>query len=137
MNDACSAEVIVARKYDAPFGPTMQGIVLKRGANQQTTWSEMMPVHGHDYFRWWCHSTDGNWIDPGTWRLDGGSIGASCTGDWDEGGMQNCSPAGSVDLSSSAQQGWTPERSRCSSPNTRAIRAILGQNRKLQFECLE
>ena len=32
---------------------------LKRGAEPYTEWSGRMPVNGHTYIRWWCHSTTG------------------------------------------------------------------------------
>lgn len=138
MTDGCSGDVVISRTYSNSFNPqSIDGLYLKRDASGNTQWSGQMPVSGHTYIRWWCHSTTGNWADPGTWRLNGGYIGTDCKGDWDQGSVNSCKPTGSIDLGSSAVEGWTPERSRCSSNRTQFISARLGRDRLLQIQCIE
>jgi hypothetical protein len=134
MTDRCSKEVAVVPSYNASPG-TPGTVFLARNASGNTLWTPPFRVglDGSGHIRWWCHSTTGNIFDPGTWRLTGGSVAENCTegasGEWD------CSPTGSVSLGSSAQNGWTPERSRCDN-HSKLIRARLGPNRLLQIECL-
>lgn len=145
MVDRCSADVIISRVYrdedePASFDPRqINGMYLKRGAEPYTEWSGRMPVNGHTYIRWWCHSTTGNWADIGTWRIRSGEIGIGCTGDWDQGQVEECHQTASIDIAvdASSRQGWTPERSRCTSDRTRAISARLGPDRLLEIRCLE
>lgn len=142
MIDRCSSDVIISLHYssDDVFDPNqVDGLMLIRapGGNAYTEWSDQMPVHGHTWIRWFCHSTTGNIFDVGTWRIHGATIGTKCTGDWDQGQVDECQPVGSIDLGSSAVGGWTPERSRCDSENTKAISARLGPDRLLEMRCLE
>jgi Ricin-type beta-trefoil lectin domain len=143
MTDRCSGDVVLSRVYSeqdevSPFNPRgTDGIFLTRAGAGFTGWSGPMPVDGHTWIRWWCHSTTGNWADPGTWRLRGGEIGIGCTGDWEFGEVESCHPTGSIDLAPSDPQGWTPERSRCESQRTRAVSARLGPNRLLEIRCLQ
>lgn len=138
MTDRCSSDVIISAQYSDQFNPTqVNGILLKRGASPYTDWSGRLPVNGHTWIRWWCHSTTGNWADPGTWRISSGQVGIGCTGDWDQGQVESCHPTASISLGSSAKDGWTPERSRCASESTQAISARLGPGRLLEIRCLE
>lgn len=141
MTDRCSGDVFISQYYDDELNLNeLNGIILRRtpGEAYYTDWSSKVPVNGHTWIRWWCHSTTGNWADPGTWRITGGIVALDCIGDWDQGSVESCRPGGSIDdLGSSARQGWTPERSRCDSDNTQAISARLGRNRLLEIRCLE
>ena len=142
--DRCSADVAISRVYDEAFGPYLHGLYLSRDATGYTPWSALMPVSGSSYIRWWCNSTSGNWLDPGTWRISLGLGGIFCaaTGDdgegWDDWNVEGaCVPLVEIHTGSSDVDGWTPERSRCSSPTTRAIQARLGPDRLLEMRCLE
>lgn len=134
MTERCSAEVAIVPNYDAkPDSPGT--VVLQRDSNGNAPWS--MPIkiqlgpNGH--VRWWCHSTKGNFFDPGTWRIEQGQVTVKCTDDGK--GSYPCSSTPSVKLATSAFNGWTPERSRCSDRST-LVRARLGPDRLLQIECL-
>lgn len=155
MQDRCSAEVAIVPSYNAQ--PTAPGtILLTRDSGGQTPWSKPFRVQtggggltGSGFIRWWCHSTTGNILDPGTWRpeIDFAKAGVCIsngigiifedpTGDKNRGEelVKNC--VGAVKkIGSSAKQGWTPERSRCDNRST-LIRARLGPNRLLEIECL-
>jgi hypothetical protein len=140
MEDACSADVVFQRNYSDTFTP--DGIALKRNASGDSGWSPLMPVNGHVYVRWWCHSTDGNIFDPGAWRVNLNQVGINCS-NWADGSVASCLPIFSVNV---PNQDWTAERSRCSSDRTRAVRARLTHdpvwpdsrvNRRLFTECLE
>jgi hypothetical protein len=123
MTDRCSADTYVSQDYNDQFPPA-RGVLLMRGPDGWTPWSEAVPVAGHTYIRWWCHSTSGNFLDPGTYRLIGG--GVVCNDD-------GCRP--DPYFGTSAVSGWTPERSRCDSNGTRYIKARLGPDRLLQMQC--
>jgi hypothetical protein len=129
MTDRCSSDVWIAQDYNA--GPLEgSGILLIRQGNTYA-YSDWMPVNGHSWIRWWCHSTTGNWADPGTWRIDGLSTKIQCNSDGD------CSVVGgSISISFSSRGGWTAERSRCDSSSTRYIRARLGPDRLLRMQCI-
>ena len=139
MTDRCSAEVAFVPTYDAR--PKAHGtVILKRDKNDTTPWSRPFTVKTGDdgHVRWWCHSTIGNALDAGTWRIKvSGKEITACL----EEVFSNDPPSGNPDckkaikISSSAFEGWTPERSRCSNHSTR-IRARLGPDRLLQTECL-
>jgi hypothetical protein len=137
MIDRCSAETIISKAYQTPSPFEATGVFLKRQQNGWTDWSPPIPVNGRTYIRWWCHSTTGNWADPGTWRIKGGTVGIGCKSDWDRGELRDCRPTASIDIRTHDVQGWTEERSRCASRNTRAISARLGPNRLLEIRCLE
>jgi len=133
MKDHCSNDVLIAKDYKAPYSDNLEGIRLQRSTTGYTEWSKLMPVTGHVHIRWWCHSTKGNMFDPGTWRPNAQLL-KDCPGStWDPAVVQ-CRMRR---MPTSAVQGWTPERSRCSSSRTRAIQARLGPDRKLEIRCLE
>jgi hypothetical protein len=139
MTDRCSAEVAFVPTYDAR--PNAHGtVILKRDKNGTTPWSRHFTVKTGDdgHIRWWCHSTIGNALDAGTWRIKvSGKEITACL----EEIFSNDPPSGNPDckkaikLGSSAFEGWTPERSRCSNHSTQ-IRARLGPDRLLETECL-
>ena len=140
MTDRCSAEVAFVPAYDAR--PNAHGtVILKRSSNGSTPWSHPFTVKlGDDgHIRWWCHSTIGNALDAGTWRISvkGKEISACLEEvfdmDNDKKGNPDCKKM--IKLGSSAFEGWTPERSRCGNHSTR-IRARLGPDRLLETECL-
>jgi hypothetical protein len=111
MTDRCSNDVYISQYYNDQFPPS-SGIFLKRNGDAYTDWSDWMPVAGRTYIRWWCHSTTGNWADPGTWRIDGGSVVVGCSG-------SDCTiVGGGVNIYTFDVNGWTAERSRCDSSNT-------------------
>jgi hypothetical protein len=141
MTDRCSKEVAITPTYGAkPDAPNT--VILTRGSNGASDWTQPFRVSlgGSGHIRWWCHSTTGNFFDPGTWRLGDTAKVVSCAEGVVavvEGGsassLASCKDA--VKLGASAFNGWTPERSRCDNRST-LIRARLGKNRLLQIECL-
>jgi hypothetical protein len=150
MTDRCSGEVAFTTTFDGK--PTDKGtIILKRkdGASPLTTINVQPSGGGH--IRWWCHSTIGNVFDPGTWRIqvDGSALtaclisvgevvaadGASADDAGASTGDAGAKCLKSVKLSSSAFQGWTPERSRCNN-HSGHLKARLGPHRLLQTVCL-
>ncbi len=152
MTDRCSADVAIVPDYNArpdAFGT----IILTRGLNGWSNWTPPFKVSlrgggklKRGYIRWWCNSTIGNWMDPGTWRpnIDYGktvlcavnTVAYVYGGREEEGkkALETCSGA-VKGVGSSAWNGWTPERSRCNNRSTK-IRARLGPNRLLQIECM-
>jgi hypothetical protein len=135
MTDRCSAEVAIVPSYDAP--PQTPGvIIIKRGPDGNTDWTPTFTVHlgSSGHIRWWCHSTSGNMFDPGTWRIESVEIGTKCEINADN-TPQSCRPDAGIKPGSSAWNGWTAERSRCSDRSVK-IRARLGPNRLLQIECM-
>ena len=134
--DRCSADVYISPEYsnDLSLG---EGIVLKRAGSGYTPWSPLMPANGDTWIRWWCHSTTGNWADPGTWRITGGEVLLQCSGGDIGSSDVSCKPTGSVNLGLFSQVGWTAQRSRCDSNHTKAISARLGPNRLLEIQCWE
>ena len=137
MTDRCSAEVAFVPTYDAR--PNAHGtVILKRDKDGNTPWSRPFTVKTGDdgHIRWWCHSTIGNALDPGTWRVKvSGKEITACLEELVDNtpGNPDCKKA--IKLGSSAFEGWTPERSRCGNHSTQ-IRARLGHDRLLQTECL-
>ena len=130
MTDRCSGDVAFPPTYDT--GPGEVGTMfVTRGGAGGTRWSPSIrqQIDGDGHIRWYCHSTTGNWADPGTWTID------------NSGGTYNCDPDNNCTLSVNASghpvdvNGWTAERSRCDN-HSNTFRAILGQNRLLQIECL-
>lgn len=134
MTDRCSQEVAFTN-YGSPPGSN-GAIVLKRGSNGKTNWTPPFTVKLSDdgHIRWWCHSTQGNAFDPGTWRIQEIYAGTKCQ-IYADNTVDSCGPDGSLKIGSSAWKGWTPERSRCNS-HTNRIRARLDGNRKLLIQCL-
>jgi hypothetical protein len=146
LTDRCSNEVAYSPTYDAKVPLAKGAIVLKRGKDGWSPWSEPFEVKTGDdgFIRWWCHSTIGDEFDPGTWRVGvnaGGiiacasAVGVTVLSDG-TGAPSLAGCAKVVTLKSSAVNGWTPERSRCSAHSNR-IRARLGPDRLLQTECLK
>jgi len=144
MIDRCSAEVAFVPNFDAK--PNTHGThILKRDAQGNTAWTAPFTVQtdSDGFIRWWCHSTTGNFLDPGTWevKVDAGAViaclaaavGTAATDGAGAGATASCVKV--VSLGSSAFEGWTPERSRCSDHSSR-IRVRLGPDRLLQTECL-
>jgi hypothetical protein len=150
MTDRCSAEVAIVPSYgDKPNTPGT--ILLQRGPDGRTDWTPPFTVRLGDggRIRWWCHSTKGNWLDAGTWRVEDvnpegmvkcligvGSTVAAIAGAGSASSAKEltaCPKA--LNLKTSAWEGWTPERSRCDNRSTR-VRARLGPDRLLQIECL-
>ncbi|MFB2895865.1 hypothetical protein ACE1CI_23395 [Aerosakkonemataceae cyanobacterium BLCC-F50] len=129
MTDRCSGDVSFPPAYD--YAPTVPGaFILTRQQANSTNWSLPFSVRtdADGRIRWWCHSTTGNWLDPGTWRIDSASIGSKCN---DSG----CEPTADFSVTPVDTGGWTAERSRCDNRSS-VIRARLGSNRLLQIECL-
>lgn len=145
MEDRCSSDVAFVPKYDDNPG-TPGTVVLKRGSTTDWTVPFKVETKNGGRIRWWCHSTAGNWFDVGTLRpkLDtvktvaciGGGVVYLFDPESEIGkkGTEQCKGA-ITKIESSAWQGWTPERSRCSNRSTK-IRARLDSNRVLQTECL-
>ena len=145
MTDRCSNEVSIPPTYDAKPND-VHALLLGRGRDGSTPWTKPFKVQlGDDgHVRWWCHSTTGNMFDLGTLRVTGANPSGilACVGALGTTIISSGSGAASlaacatvVNFGSSAWEGWTPERSRCSNHSTR-IRARLGPDRLLQIECL-
>jgi hypothetical protein len=141
LTDRCSGEVAFTLSHDGK--PTDPGtVILKRTKSGNSPFMAVTVKPDKDgYIRWWCHSTTGNVFDPGTWRVhvDNKQLGA-CLLSIDEAlvtdgmsGSPKCQKV--VKISSSAFDGWTPERSRCANHGGK-LKARLGANRLLQTECL-
>jgi hypothetical protein len=67
MTDRCSGDVLFG---DSPITGRPKRLLI-RGPSGWTNWTEVFQQtldDGH-FVRWWCHSTTGNWADPGTWRF--------------------------------------------------------------------
>jgi hypothetical protein len=144
MTDRCSAEVAFVTSFNNK--PNTHGThILKRDAGGHTPWTKPFEVQTDDsgFIRWWCHSTTGDFLDPGTWELsvNAGGVIACLTAVVGTVGTDGAAAPTTatcikaVSLGSSAFRGWTPERSRCSDHSKR-IRVRLGPNRLLQTECL-
>jgi hypothetical protein len=145
LTDRCSDDVAFPPSYSAGLGasPTM---VLTRDASGYSPWTPAFRVRlsSRGYIRWYCHSTTGNWFDPGTWTLETLQAYAGCgvaVVGTIQNGLDNASEAGLACYSAYeaaeklGEGGWTAERSRCSGREA-TIRARLGPNRLLQIECL-
>ncbi len=156
MKDKCSDDVAIVPAYGD--GPNTPGtVVLSRGPDGRAAWTAPFTVKLGDsgHIRWWCHSTRGNSLDPGTWRpgkdfgkfvvclVEGmGKIRSKeSTEDGEEnsgGGLEEIGKCADGDLKifeTSARDGWTPERSRCNDRSTK-IRASIGRGRAVKIECL-
>ncbi|HEX3744493.1 MAG TPA: hypothetical protein VHW09_11205 [Bryobacteraceae bacterium] len=144
LTDRCSAEVAFVPSFNAkPNAHLTQ--MLKRNSEGKAGWTAPFKVQtdSDGYIRWWCHSTTGNFLDPGTWEVHVNAAGivacaSSVVGTVASDGaaapaLATCEKA--VTLGSSAFKGWTPERSRCSDHSNR-IRVRLGPDRLLETECL-
>ena len=83
--------------------------------------------------RWYCKSNSPfAALDPGTWRINGSSVTQIILNP--SGVLGGGSPDKPVTVSTSATDGWYPERSRCAAGTTQ-IRAYLGPNRLLRINC--
>lgn len=143
MTDRCSGEVAFTAKYDGK--PTdHHTVILKRNKDGYSPWTTFSRNLGDDgHVRWWCHSTTGNFFDPGTWVVHVNPAGAvacllSVAGAVATDGAASAATATclkAVNIGSSAFEGWTPERSRCGD-HSNHFRARLGPDRLLETECL-
>lgn len=140
MTDRCSADVSFPSIYNGPpVGVAGSGsapaFILSRGDASSSNWS--FPIHqtldSDGHIRWWCHSTTGNWADPGTYVID--SVGATYVCG-DSNGSQDCTLNPNISGHPTDSSGWTAERSRCDSHSS-VFRARLGPDRLLQIECLD
>jgi hypothetical protein len=128
MKDRCSQMVaIVPSYYATPDTPGTHLLVRKKNGWSPWTKPFKVKLDSDGYIYWWCHSTTGNWLDPGTWTVHGNPLIVIS----DRTGAAFVTNA----VYSLSDSGWTPERSRCSNHSTR-IRARLGPHRLLVIECL-
>jgi hypothetical protein len=136
LTDRCSGDVIIASRYSDDFGDALlSGVLLKRGGSGPQT-ASALKISGHTWIRWWCHSTIGNWADPGTWRISDLYLSGGCSFDETSGTVSDCQRKDTkISMTSSDRQGWTAERSRCESDGTKYIDASVGTNRLLQIRC--
>lgn len=142
MTDRCSSQVSLVPWFGG--SPNARGtLTLKRGHNGETGWTKPFNVglSQKGRIRWWCNSTTGNWADPGTWRFTASGFDTKCAIDLVSTAISKgsagklCFPVKGLKFGSSASNGWTPERSRCSDRSSK-IRARLGKGRLLQIQCL-
>lgn len=145
LTDRCSGDVAFPPVFGGPpIGPNTVGLV--RGADGYTDWTPIFQVGLDDggRVRWYCHSTTGNFLDPGTWRLrDPGGVACQFNGSGTiasdksknaGSGTSSCSTT--VNVVSSDSAGWTAEQSRCND-HTNMFRARLGPDRLLETLCVE
>lgn len=145
MTDRCSAEVSFPPDYNG--SPFEKGAVILRridtGYSYKSRPFTVRTLGDDGHVRWWCHSTTGDWADPGTWRVKvkpGGLVAciSSVAGTIVSDGVVTASLATcekALVLGSSEVDGWTPERSRCDS-HAATFQAQLGPDRLLQTWCL-
>jgi hypothetical protein len=132
MKDRCGKDVAFPSAYD--LGPNSAGTtVLSRGNGSSGNWSYAMrqTTDSAGHIRWWCHSTTGNWADPGTWTVDDAGATYACSDDGSD-----CVLTGSASVNTNDTSGWTAERSRCDN-HSKVFRARLGPDRLLEIECLD
>lgn len=148
MTDRCSSRVsIPVMGYDAK-PDTAGAVLLVPPASGYSAWTSPFTVKlsRENRVRWWCNSTKGNWLDPGTYRFSfdvpeglrcAAQIGGQILGGNDvrPEDLRCISDFVQIKPGASAYDGWTPERSRCSNGSNR-LRARMGPNRLLQIECL-
>jgi len=138
MIDRCSAEVAFPPSFDAgPAGPNT--LFLIRSPQGFTDWSPVFHpgVNDGHQVRWWCHSTTGNFLDPGTWRVRDDGVACKVSGKPTTGGIQvdtQCDTT--VNIKAVDTNGWTAEQSRCGS-RTDFFRARLGPDRLLETVCIQ
>jgi hypothetical protein len=144
MTDRCSAEVSFPPAYGGQ--PTDVGaLVLQRGIDGYSDWTPVFAV-GLDNggrVRWFCHSTSGNFVDPGTWRLRATNVACQFGGSQASGGEASATSLSSsvacsmtVNVYSADASGWTAEQSRCND-HSNMLRARLGPDRLLETLCVE
>jgi hypothetical protein len=136
MTDRCSGDVLFG---DGPTSPRPKHLLM-RGRSGWTNWTtifEQTLEEGH-FVQWWCHSTTGNWADPGTWRFTDASTACQVSGgdlsDIPNGTEGDCSTSATITIRD--VNGWTAERSRCGS-RTSFFQARLGPNRLLETRCIQ
>ncbi len=130
MQDRCSGDVSFPSTYDGP--PTGPGaVLLTRGRGASGNWSFAIhqTIDSAGHIRWWCHSTTGNWADPGTWTFDDTGASYAC------GDNGDCTLSVNGSVNPTDTSGWTAERSRCDN-HSAVFRAQLGPDRSLKIECL-
>ncbi|TVZ41865.1 repeat uncharacterized protein DUF346 [Alteromonadaceae bacterium 2753L.S.0a.02] len=146
LTDRCSGDVAIAPTYESSVDAP--GTLILNRSNVDSGWSLPIKIKtseggiitGGGFIRWFCKSTTNNWLDPGTWSLDGLSLGVTkCDNngqyeDYSGGGV--CSGSDYVNFGGINKNEWTAERSRCSN-GTNKIRVKLGADRKLNIQCLE
>jgi hypothetical protein len=143
LTDRCSGDVILSNHLQGSY---RTGLLLSRtpalsGDGRYSPWSRIFKIDNRE-FRWHCRSTASSFwasLDPGTWRIkiNEGYFGAECEQAAD-GALSDChiaEPKFDVEFSSSAVDGWYPEKSTCPEGTTH-IRARLGPDRLLTTECL-
>lgn len=133
MTERCSHEVAIVGWGKTPDS---NGAVLLKRQGGKTSWTPPFTVKLSDdgHIRWWCHSTTGNALDAGTWRIRNVDTGSGCKLRSDA-PAEDCSTIVSFSVTTSDWKGWTAERSRCSNRSNK-IRARLEGNRKLRIQCL-
>jgi len=142
MTDRCSGDVVMTADYNSPFPPD-KGFIFQTRTNNvdasgYTPWSNWLPVNGHVWVRWFCHSTTGNFFDPGTWSVDKVGVITKCSCDIGSPGCaQSCKVKPQLGIDFSGSGGWTAERSRCSKSSTHHVSMRLGPNRLLQTRCIK
>jgi hypothetical protein len=137
LTDRCSGDVAIVPGYNSR-PDNANTIILRRDSRASTVWTKPFTVNlsSEGRIRWYCHSTTGNWIDIGTWRIEELSLGTSCDVDANFQHPSNCQANGrSLKLTLADTNGWTAERSRCNDHST-VLRAHLGPDRLFQMECL-
>jgi hypothetical protein len=144
MIDRCSAEVAFPPFFDGGPGEP-DTIFLKRTPQLVTDWSPVFHPglsDGHQV-RWWCHSTTGNFLDPGTWRVRSGGLACKLSAAASVGTSKDSTLAKigaecdtTLNLIAVDMSGWTAEQSRCNS-RTDFFRARLGPERLLETVCIQ
>jgi hypothetical protein len=139
MTDRCSGEVAFTPVYNT--APTTHGTsILKRGHDGYSPETTINVKPANDgMVRWWCHSTIGNFFDPGTWIINASSKAVegcllSVATPVELGKAGQCTKV--ISVSSTAFDGWTPEESRCKN-HSGHLRVRLGPDRLLTTECLD
>jgi hypothetical protein len=81
MTDRCSAEVSFPPVYNGQ-ATDADSVVLKRGPDGYSDWTPVFPrgLDNDGRVRWYCHSTTGNFLDPGTWRLRDNGVACQFNG---------------------------------------------------------
>lgn len=135
LTDRCGQDVLITNWDEGP-GTATRSILLPRapigGGYSRWTGPFTVRLSSEGQVRWWCHSTTGNWADPGTWNIKEITLGTRCQAD--AGGVGQCVPDARVKQGANLWSGWTAERSRCDS-HTPRFSARIGPDRLLQMYC--